>query len=190
MQTTYTTGKGKQSYLFTTAGQLEVSYEVSLEGKDVLPYQYGLLLQLPRSFDRLSWKRAGEFSIYPANDIARNEGVASMNARPTSGVEEPGVVPAGDWKDDANELGSNDFRATKRSILAASLQDQQGNAVRVVSNGQQASRAWLQDQRVQWLIADYSNNGSEPFYGSPHTEGRVTVKKNQLLKGKIILTIQ
>ncbi len=190
VQTTYTTGKGKQTYYFTTAGQLEVEYEVWLDGKDVQPYQYGLLLQLPRAFDRLSWKRAGEFSLYPATDIARNEGVATLNARPTTGVEEPGIVPAGDWKDDANELGSNDFRATKRSILTASLQDQQGNTVRVSSNGQQASRTWLQDQRIQWLIADYSNNGSEPFYGSPHTDGRITVKKNQPLKGKIILTIQ
>lgn len=188
MNTVYIDVKGRQSYLFTTDGKLEASYEVEYGDNDESPYQYGMLMQLPKQFDQLSWKRKGEFTIYPENDIARNEGSALLNAKKLSGVEEPGVVPAGDWKDDANDLGSNDFRSTKRHIETAKLQDKSGNSIKVLSDGTQASRSWLQDEQIQWLIADYSNAGSEPFYGTPHSSGRIKTK-GKTLKGKVTLTI-
>lgn len=188
MNTVYIDVKGKQSYLFTTDGKLETSYEVEYGENDESPYQYGMLMQLPKQFDQLSWKRKGEFTIYPENDIARNEGSALLNAKKLSGVEEPGIVPSGDWKDDANDLGSNDFRSTKRHIETAKLQDKSGNSIKVLSDGTQASRSWLQDEQIQWLIADYSNSGSEPFYGSPHSNGRIKTK-GKTLKGKVTLTI-
>lgn len=189
MKTTYTNAKGKQSYLFTTDGKLVTEYEVECGDYDVSPYQYGLLMQLPKQFEQLSWKRKGEFTIYPENDIARNEGTTILNAKHVNGVEEPGVVPKDDWKNDANDLGSNDFRSTKRYIKSAVLQDKKGNKVKVLSDGSQASRSWLQDERLQWLIADYSNTGSEPFYGSPHTDVRIKTK-GKTLKGKLTLTIK
>lgn len=189
MKTTYTNAKGKQSYLFTTDGKLVTEYEVECGDYDVSPYQYGLLMQLPKQFEQLNWKRKGEFTIYPENDIARNEGTAMLNPKHVNGVEEPGVVPNGDWKDDANDLGSNDFRSTKRYIKSAVLQDKTGNSIKVLSDATQASRSWLQDEHIQWLIADYSNTGSEPFYGSPHTDGRIKTK-NKTLKGKLTLTIK
>lgn len=189
MKTAYSNAKGKQSYLFTTDGNLITEYEVLYEGSDVHPYQYGLLMQLPMQFDKLSWKRKGAFTVYPDYDISRNEGTAMMNARKINGVEEWGVVPKGHWKDDTNELGSNDFRSTKRFILRASLEDKDGRRITALSNAKQSSRSWLQDERIQWLITDYSNNGSEPFYGSPYSDGRITIKKDQVLKGKLILTV-
>lgn len=182
----YGDSKGKQSYLFTTDGKWVTSYEVEYKGKDERPYQYGMLMQLPKNMSLLNWQRKGEFSVYPANDIARNEGQALLNAKQTTGVEEWGIVPAHDWKDDANEFGSNDFRSTKRFIEQASLQNKNGAMVRVLSDGKQASRSWLQDEKIQWLIADYSNNGSEPFYGSPHSDGRINIK-NKTLSGSIMI---
>jgi beta-galactosidase len=189
MKTTYTNTKGKQSYLFTTDGKLVTEYEIECGDLDVSPYQYGLLMQLPKQFDQLSWKRKGEFTLYPENDIARNEGTSLLNAKHINGVEEPRVIPIGDWKDDANDLGSNDFRSTKRYITSAALQNKTGNSIKVVSDGSQASRSWLQDEHLQWLIADYSNTGSEPFYGSPHSDGRIKTK-NKILKGKMTLIIE
>jgi hypothetical protein len=59
----------------------------------------------------------------------------------------------------------------------------------VLSDGTQASRSWLQDGNINWLIADYCNNGSEPYYGSPHTDGRIKIKDNTL-KGKLTLVIK
>jgi beta-galactosidase len=189
MKTTYIDVKGKQSYLFTDNGKLETTYEVEYGDIDVSPYQYGMLVQLPKQFEQLNWKRKGEFTFYPENDIARNEGTAMLNAKHVNGVEEVGVIPNGDWKDDANDLGSNDFRSTKRHIKSAVLQDKTGNSIKVLSDGTQASRSWLQDEHIQWLIMDYSNAGSEPFYGTPHSSGRIKTK-GKILKGKMTLEIK
>lgn len=184
----YTAGKGKQSYLFTIAGELITEYEVTYKGEDSIPYQYGLLMQLPKRFETLQWARKGEFSVYDSTDIGRNNGVAHLQAKQLNGVEEPGVQPGLLWKDDANELGANDFRSTKRFIYAASLSDQSGNTLHVLSDNKQHSRSWLQDAAIQWLIADYTNNGSEPFYGTPHSDGKINIQ-NKTLKGKLILRL-
>ncbi|MCX6224266.1 MAG: beta-galactosidase, partial [Bacteroidia bacterium] len=189
MDVTYTDGKGKQSYLFSPDGKLITEYEVQYTGGDSIPYQYGLLVEIPKYMDKLSWKRKGEFTTYPDNDIGRNEGTTLLNARHVNGVEEHGIIPEGDWKDDTNDLGSNDFRSTKRFIREATLADKAGNRITALSDGSQFSRSWLQDEHIQWLIADYSNNGSEPFYGSPHSDGRIRIT-NKTLKGKLVLNIQ
>ena len=57
-----------------------------------------------------------------------------LNAKHVNGVEEWRVVPDGDWKDDANDLGSNDFRSTRRFILSASLEDKNQNIISVLSS--------------------------------------------------------
>lgn len=189
MDVTYTNASGKQSYLFGNDGKVVVEYEMKYKGVDSIPYQYGMIMQLPKTFDKLGWKRKGEFTLYPENDIARNEGTAMLNAKHINGVEEWGVVPNSDWKDDANDLGSNDFRSTKRNIYNASLTDKNNNSIKIISDGTQSARCWLQDEKIQLLIADYSNNGSEPFYGSPFTDGRIKIK-NKTLKGKSTIIIQ
>jgi len=189
MDVSYLDCIGKQTYLFTNDGKLVTEYEVHYSKADISPYQYGLMLQLPKSFDKLTWKRKGEFTEYPANDIARAEGTAMLNAKHVNGVEEWGVVQKGDWKDDANDLGSNDFRSTKRYIQNASLQDNSGDTVTILSDATQASRSWLQDEHINWLVADYCNNGSEPFYGSPHSNGRIKIKDNTL-KGKLVIVVK
>lgn len=176
------------NYHFTGA-EVKMNYEITYKGNLANPYQYGLLMQLPKSFDKLSWDRKGDFTIYPENDIARSKGTAQLNAKQINRVEEWGVTPKGDWKDDANEFGSNDFRSTKHNIKTASLQNAKGNAITVFSDAKQASRSWLQDGRIQWLIADYCNNGSEPFYGTPFTEGRINIK-DKTLKGTLTFQYQ
>ncbi|WP_090392948.1 glycoside hydrolase family 2 TIM barrel-domain containing protein [Niabella drilacis] len=177
--------RGRMVYTFA-GNRLKVHYEVEYKGNMEYPYQYGMLLQLPKTMDRLSWLRKTVFTAYPEDDIARPKGEARLNAKRTTGVEEWGVVPAGDWKDDATELGSNDFRSSKRNIYSATLSDAAGNAVKAWGGGKQTSRSWLQDGAILWLIADYCNNGSEPFYGSPFTDGRVNIK-GQTLKGGVEL---
>jgi len=134
----------KQSYSFSNNGTTTVAYEVRYRGNDTLPRQYGMIMQLPKTFDKLSWKRRGAFSIYPSNDIGRTDGSAMMNAKHVASVEEWSVVPKNDWKDDANGLGSNDFRSTKENIYEATLNDKENNGVEIISNGTQAARSWLQ----------------------------------------------
>ncbi|HEX5153018.1 MAG TPA: glycoside hydrolase family 2 TIM barrel-domain containing protein [Parafilimonas sp.] len=190
MDVTYYGGsRGKQSYLFAKDGTVTTEYEVQYKGADTLPRQYGLMMQLPKSYDELSWKRKGDFSSYPSNDIARTEGSAMLHAKHTEAVEPWRVVPTVDWKDDANGLGSNDFRSTKQNIYTVSLTDKDNNGIEVIAGTTQSSRSWLQDEAIQLLIADYNNNGSEPFYGSPFTNGRISIK-NKTLKGKIVFRIK
>ena len=184
---TYTNAKGSIRYHFRPDNKVSMVYEIRYHGADSLARQYGMLLQLPPTFDQLSWKRKGGFSVYPADDIARNEGKAVLHAQITEGVEPWRKVPAGKWKDDTNELGSNDFRATKQHILRASLTDAAGNGITVLSDGKQSLRSWLQDAHLQLLIADYSNNGSEPFYSAPFTDAQQSVPK--IVKGALVFTI-
>lgn len=184
----FTNGRGTQSYTFTEAGEMITEYDVRYNGNDSIPYQYGLLMQLPRRFENLEWERKGEFTVYENDDIARAKGEAKLNARKIGEVEPHGEQPSGSWKDDANELGSNDFRSTKRFITSASLSDTKGLSLSVVSDGKQHSRTWLQDAAIHWLVADYGNNGSEPFYGTPHADGRINIKR-KAIKGKTIIRL-
>ncbi|WP_051315736.1 glycoside hydrolase family 2 protein [Arenibacter certesii] len=180
-------GKGNMKYNFYSDGRLEVLYNITEINKEVSPYQYGTVMVLPKSFDQLTWKREGDFSLYPDDHIGRNNGSAKLNAIQTSGVELWRKQPLSLWKDDANEMGSNDFRSTKRNILSASLSNNSGTKVTVLSNGKQASRTWLQEEYIHWLIADYSNNGSEPFYATPHNEGRISIKDDHLTGGVTLI---
>ena len=174
MNTTYTNANGRIRYLFRKDGKVQLDYEIQMDkSMKTGPYQYGMLFQLPSSYETLKWKRKGDFTVYDEQDISRNEGVASLNAKWFPGVEEFGKVPSGAWKDDANEMGSNDFRSTKAHILQAELLDKAGNGLQVNSNAKQSSRAWLQDGSIQFLVADYSNGGSEPFYASPFDQRRI-----------------
>lgn len=189
MEVIYLDAKGRQSYFFGNDGKVTSEYEVKYTGNDTLPRQYGMIMQLPANFDKLSWKRKGDFSLFPSNDIGRNEGEAYLKAKQMRSVEEPGIVPVCDWKDDANDLGSNDFRSTKRYIYKALLSDKENNGIQIISDGKQSVRSWLQDEHIQLLIADYCNNGSEPFYGSPHSDGRINIK-NKTLAGRVTFVIR
>lgn len=181
--------KGKIAYLFGSDGRIGVSYEITV-AKAVNPRQYGIVLQLPKQMENLAWTRNGEFSVYPEDDIARPEGMTRLNARKLHEVEAWREVPQGAWKDDANIMGSVDFRSTRTRIVEASLTDDVGQGVAVHGDGKQALRCWLQDGRIQMLVADYNNRGAEPFYSSPFTEGRISVGKGDTLKGKIEFSLQ
>ncbi|MBB6501958.1 glycoside hydrolase family 2 protein [Pedobacter cryoconitis] len=189
VQATYTDAEGMIKYFFLKKGLVKVNYSIHYKGTDDKPRQYGLLLELPPVYDLLDWKRKGDFTAYAPADIARTEGQARLNARWLPAVEEIGKEPSKDWKDDANALGSNDFRSTKEQIFSVALTTGNGSGIEVLSDGKQASRSWLQDQHIQLLIADYNNSGSEPFYGTPFTENRINIK-NKELKGSLSFRIK
>ncbi len=186
VEASYVNGdQGKISYLFTTDRKIEVAYEMKMASEEIRPRQYGMLLRLPRQMEHLQWKRKGDFTVYPADDIARTEGKATLNAQPLYEPEAWRKQPSHPWKDDANILGSTDFRSTKTQLLRGSLTNGQGRGITVHGNGTQAWRSWLQDGCIHLMIADYSNTGSEPFYGTPFTRGRISLKKDDVIRGKM-----
>ena len=185
----FQTAAGRQYYTFTNDGKCITSYVVQYMGRDSIPYQYGLMVKAVPSFTELFWKRVGEFSAYPEDDIARLSGTTFSGTQSIGGIEVNGSEPATMWKEDKNEWGSNDFRSTKTSITEAALKAQDRLTVKVAGDGRQASRTWHQDGSIHWLLADYWNAGSEPFYGSPFTESRIKINRKQL-KGTTVFIIE
>ncbi len=169
------------SYVFR-GNSMKVSYTLLYKGEEMRPYQYGMLSKLPKTMDELCWNSQDGYYDQQSNGHTLRR--ARLNAKNTQAVEEWRKEPTHSWGNDANELGSNDFRSTKRRFFMASISDQQNNKVTVLGNGEQASRSWLQDGQIQWLIADYCNAGSEPFYGSPFTDGRLNIK-GKTLRGTV-----
>lgn len=190
MDVTYNEGNGEQTYLIKRNGEIEATYKVTYKKDKIRPRQYGMIFQLPKSMDEISWERVGQFSIYSDDDISRNKGSALLNARHLATVESIGESPEKLWKNEANDLGSKDFRATKSNIKWLRIQNEQSHGIWIYSDGNQASRSWLQDERIQLLVADYNNGGAEPFYGGLYTQDRIEIEKGQVFEGKVKFILQ
>jgi len=181
--------EGKQEYIFNTDGTIAFNYDyktlIDFNGNNRLR-QFGLLFSLPSSFDRLSWKRKGLWTTYPENDINRLEGIAAALPRDIKYVEVPGEIPSGEWKDNANELGTNDFRSTKDHILRASLKNDKNVEITVQSDGSQSARSWIDGDKTRFLVAGLSGPGSCGFFTGP----RPVFKTGEHLKGNFTLSIK
>ncbi len=181
--------EGTRNYIFNSDGTVTLSYDYKTLtdfGGDNLIRQFGHLFTLPKSFDLLSWERKGLWTTYPAYDINRLKGVAKALPRNLKYVEPPREVPAGGWKDNANNLGTNDFRSTKDHILRASLKNDSNHEIIVQSDGSQSARAWMDGENTRFLIAGLNGPGSCNFFTGPRPE----FKKGEHLKGEFVLDIR
>jgi len=161
----YAEAKGWYAVRIDGAGRAELSYEFKVRAKTD-PRQYGLVVHLPRAYDTLDWSRRGQWTSYPENHIGRPLGTAkALTAGRETVFRRP---PSWDWKDDQNALGSNDFRSTKANVLWAVLSTPEGAGLMLVSDGRHASRAFLDGDRVGWLIADFSTGGGDIFFAPHH----------------------
>jgi beta-galactosidase len=145
-------------------GSATISYQfVYTCPEKIDPRQIGIVFHLSRSHDTLSWKRNAQWSVYPEDHIGRAEGVA--RALRDQGAPEVAYreKPAWPWFLDSNELGTRDFRATRRNILHASLKDSAGHGITVWSDGTQHTRCFLDGDRVGLLVAYHSGPGR--FWG-------------------------
>lgn len=181
--------EGSHEYIFNTDGTITISYDYTtmsdFKGKDRLR-QYGLLFTLPSSFDQLTWHRIGLWTTYPDYDINRLKGSAKALPRNTKYVEAPREVPSGQWKDNANKLGTNDFKSTKDHILRASLKNDKNIELIVKSDGSQSARSWVDGEKIRFLIAGMNGPGSCGFFTGPRPE----FTKGDHLTGKFTLCIQ
>jgi beta-galactosidase len=167
------------------AGWAEFRYEFKL-AKKVDPRQYGLVIYLPREFDRMSWSRRGQWTVYPENHIGRLTGTAKALVPGHETVfRKP---PSWDWKDDQTGLGSNDFRSTKTNVLWVVVSRPEGQGVMLRSDGRHSSRTFLDGDRVGWLVADFSTGGGDIFFAPHHELDDRPLEAGQTIKGSFVLT--
>lgn len=91
---------------------------------------------------------------------------------------------------DANELGSNDFRSTRRNIYYAGLCDTTAHRITAWGNGQQHWRSWLEDGQIRFLVADFDSPGNEMFLESYYAPFRRPVRKGDHISGTVRLRLE
>lgn len=142
------------------AGGLAVSYEFTLV-ESISVREVGITLPAATDLTTLSWDRNGKWTTYPSTHIGRKTGNASAfpdGFRPDhEGIK---IRTGQSWKHDTTWHGSNDFRSTKRNVIAASLTDSAGRGIHVVSNGSQHVRAQVRSESVDLLVLDRSLSGT------------------------------
>ena len=148
-------------YAFSDDAKLKVSY--LLKSKiQITPRQVGLVFSVPSGFDNLEWERKGLWSCYPEDHIGRNSGKAkAFGEIRLSGVSLE--KPQHGWRFDANDLGCNDFRATRENIYWATLSSDKGTGILILSDGAQAFRSFVNEGNINFLVADYSSGGGDLF---------------------------
>jgi len=107
----------------------------------------GIYFELVPGIDRISWNRKGLWSVYPADHIGRNKGVA---IREVSG--EKGKIwayydtdPRFYGKNFEGGLGSNDFRSMKESIYdATAFSSETKTGLGIYSDGTSSVRMEIQ----------------------------------------------
>ena len=147
-----------------------------------------MVMTLPASFDELHWKRKGLWTVYPEDHIGRLEGSAkAFVGHEFTGVAGPTAEPHYPWKDDTNELGTNDFRSTKNAIFWASLTTPQGLGVAALANGDRAFRSWVNGSSVSFLVAGYTNGGAEIFFASHLEDERKPLAEGDTFSSSVTL---
>jgi hypothetical protein len=181
----YREAAGTFTYRATPAGRLDVSYDFKYLGPEIHAREIGVRLGVPPWMDTLRWKRRGEWTLYPADHIGRNEG----SARAHSGVVAD-VPPTNPYSQDDTPMGTNDFRSTKRHIEHASITSVEGYGLYVDSDGRQHVRASVETDRIAVYVNDW-------FGGTASTAGEWTanygkgreLKANDRLQGTVHLWI-
>jgi hypothetical protein len=167
-------------------GTLTVSYRYQIL-KNINPRQTGLVFSLPGTFQQLEWDRNGQWNYYPDDQIGRLQGMAkARNDNPFSGPAGPVAKPAMAWAYDQNELGTNDFRSTKKDIQWASLTNGTEKVV-VISDGSQSIRCWLDAGNTRMLVAGYSNMGAERFFRGHAAQVDIPLKTGDVISGTVKL---
>lgn len=181
--------KGEYRLTVNANGELSVDYHFNAS-QDVNPRQWGIVFDAPRNYDSNFWRRKGLWSVYPADHISRPIGSAPLFYAGLPEQIDPRVEPSWSWSMDYNELGSNDFRATRRNIWYAGLTDNTGSKITACSNGEQHWRSWLDKDKIRFLIADFVTAGNEMFLESYYAPYRKPIKKGDQIKGIAKLRIE
>jgi len=186
----YAGTKGRFIYTVDPNGVLRIAYEFTVAAW-INPRQIGLVFDLPRTWDTLSWHRNAPFTVYPDDQIGRSIGKArAFGANDKFEPVNLRQQPTWSWSQDATEGGTRDFRSTRENIFWSKLADKQGQGITVLSDGNQHTRAWVEDDKVRLLVADYSNMGDAAFVSSDARFEFKPLKAGDKIKGVIRLQFQ
>ena len=185
---TYKEFEGSYTLTLNAGGELAAAYSFKALA-NVNPRQWGLVFEAPSSFNKTFWRRDGMWTVYPENHIGRPVGEACLFYQGLPSTVHPRMEPSWPWSFDFNDLGSNDFRSTRRNIWYAGLRSADGNTVAVVSNGKQHWRSWFEKDRIRFLVADFVSPGDEMFLGSYYAPYRKPLKAGDVISGNVCLTV-
>jgi len=183
---TYQEAHGQYKLRFQSDGGLEIDYDFISSEKEN-PRQTGIVFNLAKNLTTLSWKRNGQWSVYPDNHIGRPEGQAKVFKTDQPQTLNFREQPEHCWAADENEMGSNDFRATRRNILWTVLQSDLGDGIRVESDGSQHTRTWYQAEQMHLLVAGFNTGGGDMFLNSHYNSQRQPLKQGDILKDHVYL---
>lgn len=131
-------------------GSVTIACDFAYTGPGIRVREVGFELPVPSSLDRLSWKRNGEWTWYPADHIGALTGHAlAHSGRPAF------TQPDWPFAEDDSPLGDNAFRSTKRNILEASITDSRGRGLAIHSGGTQHLRASVDSDRNHVYVNDW-----------------------------------
>ncbi|MCK5776356.1 MAG: glycoside hydrolase family 2 [Bacteroidales bacterium] len=186
-QINYLDFKGSINYSFLSDGELIVDYEMESKIK-INPRQWGLVFDIDAQMSHLQWDRKGLWSWYPENHIGRTKG--KSQAFPKQEKPDLSKAPQNDWFNDFNDLGSNDFRSTKENIYWASLSNEKGIGITVLSDSNQAFRAFINaDGNISFLVASYSTGGGDLFFSGHYDDERKPLKIGDKISGSVNLLL-
>ncbi len=176
------------NYCFPRDGSLTTRYRFTVTS-DVNPRQAGLVFSVPLSNEFMSWYRKGYWSSYPEWHIGRINGNAVPFPADAFYMDKPGIKPSDEWRHDANSLGTNDFRSTKSDIYWAALTGSDKTGIAVISDGKQSFRSFVNNNSIDFLVADYSNGGAEIFFASHLETERRPLKTGDIFEGAVTLKV-
>ncbi len=170
-------------------GRITVAYNFTNK-EEIKARQIGLVFDVPKSQSTLSWQRQGQWSVYPDDHIGRLNGKArAFYGTPPVRYAGPSKEPKTPWSRDDTVLGSHDFRATRTGIHWAQLTGLSGKGIRVLSDGSQAVRAWVDSDTIRMLVADHNSIGAERFLRSHASPWSKTLKAGENITGQATIRI-
>lgn len=184
-------GKGSVELTPTENGLLRVKYTLTV-AQDLNPRQWGLVFSLPGEFDTIEWNRNTHLSWYPEDHIGRARGKARANAVDKAPEGRPAGPVTTPWKDDANALGSNDFRGSKLNINRCSLKTQKGAAFTIIpadKDKKQDVRAWKTEQGINVLVSAFTMGGSDRFFWIHYKDEYKPLKKGDTVQSEFLIGI-
>lgn len=184
---TFNESEGRITIKITADGNIEFAYEFKVH-KGMNPRQYGMVFYLPEDANVLNWVRKGIWTGYPEDHIGRETGTASLN---NNNIKQSlWEQPAGSWKDDSRPLGNNDFCSTKSNITEASIRSGDGTGLYIRSDGKHSVRAFHENGKIGFLVADFNTGGGDLFFAGHHKAEDRPLKADDPIKGNFIISLK